>query len=233
MKQILRKSQILTALMMLAPWSSAQLPGQPLDGNPVLTIAMYDYAHVPEKLLVSSEQEVSRIFRYAGVKVEWVDCVPGPEIQSDAHCQHPLDHFHVEMKILLRNLSAPLRYHTDTFGVAEVYADRIGSVSYVFYDRVEQQAKNLDLRAVLLGDLMAHELGHLLLGPHSHSLTGIMCAVWREVELRNAAQGALLFTPAQSKLIRVKLAFRNEQEMARLSSPHGRAVGLTETHHDI
>jgi hypothetical protein len=218
MKQILRKSEILTALMMLAPWSSAQLPGQPLNGNPVLTIAMYDYAHVPEKVLVSAEREVSRIFRHAGVKVAWVDCLSGLAIQSDPHCQHLLDHFHVEIKILPENLSAPLRYHTDTFGVAEVFEDRIGSVSYVFYDRVEAQTKNLELRAVLLGDLMVHELGHLLLGPHSHSLTGIMCAVWRGEELQNAAQGALLFTPTQSKLIRAKLSFRNAQEMAGLSS---------------
>lgn len=220
MRQIFEKSEILAAaLVMLAPCSNAQLPGQPHDGNPVLTIAMYDYAHVPEKVMVSAEQEVSRVFRHAGVKVAWVDCFSGLEVQSDAPCPHLLDHFHLEMKILPDNVSAPSRYHSDTFGVAEVFADRIGSVSYVFYDRVEDQTKNREFRAVLLGDLMVHELGHLLLGPHSHSLNGIMCAVWRGEELRDAAHGALLFTPAQSKLMQVRLALRNRQELARLSSP--------------
>jgi hypothetical protein len=64
-----------------------------------------------------------------------------------------------------------------------------------FYDRVEQRTENAELRATLLGDLMAHELGHLLLGPRSHSPRGIMCAIWGTQELRNAAQGALLFEP--------------------------------------
>lgn len=219
MRQILRTGEILVALTMLAPWSSAKLASQSLDESPVLPIVIQDYAHVPEKLLISAEQEASRVFRHAGVKVVWVECLPGPEIQFAAPCQDLLGHFHLVMKVLPRNLSAPLRYHTDTFGAAEVFADRIGSESYVFYDRVEEQTQNLELRAVSLGHLMAHELGHLLLGPHSHSPTGIMSAVWRPEELRKAAQGVLLFTPEQSKLLRAKLVLRGGQERARLSSP--------------
>jgi hypothetical protein len=111
-----------------------------------------------------------------------------------------------------------LRYHTDTFGISEVYSDRIGSLSYVFYDRVVEQTENLDLRAVLLGHLMAHETGHLLLGPNSHSPKGIMCAVWRPEELRNAAQGVLLFTPEQSKLLRAKLVISSGRNIAFLRS---------------
>ena len=104
-----------------------------------------------------------------------MDCLPEREIQPYPRCQDELYDFHLEMKILPRNLGAELRLHTDTFGVAEAFEGGIGSVSYVFYDRVEERAKSPDFQAVLLGDLMAHELGHLLLGPHSHSPTGIMC----------------------------------------------------------
>ena len=126
-------------------------------------------------------------------------------MQSDAGCQPLLDHAYVVVRILPRNLGVPLRYHSDTFGISEVYSDRIGSLSYVFYDRVEEQSQSLELQAILLGHIIAHELGHLLLGPTSHSPKGIMCAVWRPKEMRNAAQGVLMFTPEQSKLLRAKL----------------------------
>jgi hypothetical protein len=141
-----------------------------------------------------------------------------PEVQSDAGCQAQLDHAYVVLRILPRNLSAPLPYHRDTFGISEVYSDRIGSLSYVFYNRVEEQTENLDLRAVLLGHIMAHELGHLLLGPTSHSPKGIMCAVWRPEDLRNAEQGVLLFTPDQSKRLRARLVLRSGRDIAFLRS---------------
>ena len=48
MRHILRWGGMLAALMMLPPLSSAQLPSQLLGGKPVLTVARYDYAHVPK-----------------------------------------------------------------------------------------------------------------------------------------------------------------------------------------
>lgn len=148
MRQMLLWGGMLAALMTLPPCSSAQLPSQLLDGGPVLTIARYDYAHVPEKLLISGEREVSRIFRRAGVNVVWVNCLPEPEIQSYPRCQEGLPQIHVEMKILPRNLGADLRLHTDTFGVAEAFEGGIGSVSYVFYDRVEERAQSPDFQVL-------------------------------------------------------------------------------------
>jgi hypothetical protein len=48
--------------------------------------------------------------------------------------------------------------------------------AYVFYDRVKNtSARYGSARGVLLGDVVAHELGHLLIG-HSHSQDGLMKA---------------------------------------------------------
>jgi hypothetical protein len=48
-------------------------------------------------------------------------------------------------------------------------------------------------KSVVLGDAMAHELGHLLLGVSSHAPRGVMKAEWHSEELEQAAQGTLIF----------------------------------------
>jgi len=50
-------------------------------------------------------------------------------------------------------------------------------------------------KQLLLGHVMAHELGHLLLGSNSHSERDLMREMWWPDELRRAAIGKLFFTP--------------------------------------
>jgi hypothetical protein len=58
----------------------------------------------------------------------------------------------------------------------------------------------------LLGTVVAHELGHLLLGSHAHSQVGIMVPVWEEESLRNMGMGHLLFTREQSSLMKMRVS---------------------------
>jgi hypothetical protein len=94
----------------------------------------------------------------------------------------------------------------DVFGVAFLSAEGTGCYSDVFYDRAAelQTAWNVSLTDVL-GNVMAHELGHLLLGSNSHASIGIMKARWQGEELNRAARGSLLFTAEQSEHMRAKL----------------------------
>jgi len=69
----------------------------------------------------------------------------------------------------------------------------------VLYDRVAAFAHTYHIkRQVLLGYTMAHELGHLLLPPNSHSNSGVMRA---SLDLERAAARRLRFTPGQGVLI--------------------------------
>ncbi len=54
----------------------------------------------------------------------------------------------------------------------------------------------------IMGYAMAHEIGHLLLGPNSHSLSEIMRAKWHPKDLKVLAKASLLFTSQQAELIR-------------------------------
>ena len=71
-------------------------------------------------------------------------------------------------------------------------------------DRVEQQARG-DRKnpALLLGHVMAHELGHLLLRRAAHSLGGLMRA---SLDVERAGRGVLLFTDAEEEAIRASLS---------------------------
>jgi len=53
----------------------------------------------------------------------------------------------------------------------------------------------------LLGYVVVHELGHLLLGKESHSAGGLMRARWEVAELQEGARGNLLFSRGETEKI--------------------------------
>src|SRR5689334_15085747 len=60
--------------------------------------------------------------------------------------------------------------------------------------------------SVVLGTVLAHEIGHLLLGRNSHSATGIMRARWQSRDFYAVLKGASGFSAAESKRIREQIA---------------------------
>ena len=54
---------------------------------------------------------------------------------------------------------------------------------------------------MLLGTVIAHELGHLLLSTNSHSAFGIMRANWSAKELWAVEHRAMYFSSSESKRI--------------------------------
>src|SRR5262245_12612736 len=74
--------------------------------------------------------------------------------------------------LILVNTTQPMT--GDACNVAGEAASRIGR-AWVYYNRLEAMTKHLPADApVILGRVMAHEVGHLLLPPNSHSRVGIM-----------------------------------------------------------
>ncbi len=168
-----------------------------------ITISVYDYANVPVELLGAAEEDARRIFRQAGVDTVWATCLPKPEkVVADCYI---VDATHLIMKILPRAISAQARDRSDVLGTALVDEKGVGYYVYVFYDNVRRVGEDRELGHTLLGDVLAHEIGHLLLGSNSHSVSGIMSAHWYGGELRRISEGAMLFTPSQSRTLRERL----------------------------
>src|SRR5690348_831432 len=91
-----------------------------------------------------------------------------------------------------------------------------GGTANVFYDRVEHISYLWDLDpGEILGDAMAHELGHLLLGA-DHSGQGIMKARWNVQDLELARRGKLRFLPTETTALQraVRSLPRNSSTMA-------------------
>ena len=78
-----------------------------------------------------------------------------------------------------------------------------GDHSGVFWSRVRQTAARTGVvdSSDLLGTVMAHEIGHLLLHSTTHSSEGVMRADFRPEDLKKAGQRQLRFTPEQAELI--------------------------------
>ena len=139
-----------------------------------------------------------RILGEAGVRVVWVDCL---DRHSAADPQRLCGKAREPSDVVLRVLPGriPNRSQDTLFGVAF-----LPTLASVYYEYAVRLAKSDDAVPIILGCAIAHELGHLLLGPNSHSVGGIMHGVWGAKEFRLALMGGLLFTTQQSKVIQAE-----------------------------
>ncbi len=200
---------------------AAGLAGAIGVSDPTVTVRVYNYAKVPTRTLGGAEREAASIFAAAGVQTVWLGCL-NAEVESQAapvpndparetKCEGGTTAATVDLRILLRPVPDSTAALPDmTFGFADGK-----SLASVYWERVQDLACGLDGdkrdAPVILGDVMAHELGHLLLGTNSHSLAGIMRAKWDPVFLRQALMGHELFLPEQSGLMRTTVLRRHTE----------------------
>jgi hypothetical protein len=178
------------------------------DERPQLIVSVYDDAGVPATVLTQAERQAAKIFDRAGMDVTWLNCSRSQSSPAEDDCNR----FEWFGHLALRIRPHSTRSQNEVFGVAFLSAEGTGRYSDVFYDRARELHVDWNVGlADILGNVMAHELGHLLQGSNSHSSTGIMRAHWQGEELCRLARGSLGFTNEQAdhmrgKLIRVRPA---------------------------
>jgi len=93
-----------------------------------------------------------------------------------------------------------------------------GTHAVVLYDRVERFAAlpgaGVSLPQIL-GLVIGHELGHLLLTQIGHSPSGLMHSPWSKSELSLGTRGALLFTPQQATTMQEQLRQKSTRAAAQ------------------
>ena len=112
----------------------------------------------------------------------------------------------------LRVLAAPIqnKFQDTVFGftIHPVLAS-------VYYGYVVRRAKSnyVEIEVpIILGCVIAHELGHLLLGSNSHSEAGVMQARWETRQVKQLLMGSLLFTTEQPKQMHVEARARTKHQ---------------------
>ena len=165
-----------------------------------ITVAIYDDAQLSPRVLADAEDEATRIYQKAGIPILWIGCNPSrTDAKSDSRCQDPPSAMHLNMRIVPHARKSS----DDIFGVAFLSAEGTGAYSDIFYDSVEQLDRDWHVGlARVLGHVMAHELGHLVLGSNAHSRQGIMRSSWHVDELHRASMGDLLFSEEQGQSMR-------------------------------
>ncbi len=169
-----------------------------------MVIRVYDYARLPEWRLNHAEGEADKVFRQAGLKTVWVECPVTPEEASRfSSCPKEANPRDLVLKIIPQFNAKREGFSDSLFGFAA------GFQVSVISERVEDIARASDcLPSKILGLMIAHEIGHALLGPHSHSPNGIMRPLWGENDFRMATRQSLSFQDDQVARIRSSLSIR-------------------------
>jgi hypothetical protein len=163
-----------------------------------ITIFVYNTAQVSLRDLALAEQQAIMIFREARIATAWVNCTAA---SLEGACQ-PGGPGQFIVHIVARGKTSS----DAVFGLAFLGANGTGKYSDVFYDRIEKMHRDSGASpGRLLGTVAAHEIGHLLLGSHSHSAMGIMSARWRAEEMRRVSMGGLRFTSEQASRMRARI----------------------------
>lgn len=168
------------------------------NNGPQVRVLVSANVQVPPAVLERASAEAARIFRKAGIQLLWVNCSYGT---SASECR-----IHQEDNLLYLHIVAARRSSSDTVYGQAFLEGGSGATADLFFDRIEDAQRDFGIDpGRLLGAVAAHEIGHLLLGSHSHLGIGIMTPVWWGDNLRRVSKGDLYFTAEQGIRMREHL----------------------------
>jgi len=173
--------------------------------RPTVRISVYNDAGLKRGTLLRAEENAVEVFRQAGIEAEWKNCGGGEIVaQLSKTCGEAA----YPASLILRIERRPRGLISEPLGVAYLSENGEGAYCDVFLEPMEElqrlQAVSLD---ALLGHVAAHEIGHLLLGMHAHSVDGLMRARWSSQSIEELKRGALGFNLRQSATMVGRLEF--------------------------
>jgi hypothetical protein len=170
-----------------------------------ITVQIHDYWHVPSESLSRASAVVTRTYEKIGVRTEWIGVVRQKERGGRFKPRRDRSRIPIAQLtiiILTKEMAARGRFADGALGLAAVADEGMGRIAYAIYDRVRDTASRAAMNeADLLGFVMAHEIGHLLL-PSGSPDSGLMRSRWtvRDFKRMNVAQ--LEFSSLQATQIR-------------------------------
>jgi hypothetical protein len=175
------------------------------DPRPCLNIRLYNLAGVSPQILDRAAEEATRILATAAVDIVWQQ---GPNDWPEARAfdltghgkgQHPKPDTRNYLVVGIRRGDPSAFPGALGFALPDA---QIGVHATIFYDRIEQVTQLVIITVPkMLGHVMAHEIGHVLLGSTEHSPVGIMKAIWDRTDFQYDPAARMEFTPQQRRVM--------------------------------
>jgi hypothetical protein len=207
------KVKLVVGIMSAANWQS-YAQGNVSEAVPEahLCIHLYNSAGLSHQTLTDAAKEAARILATAGVDTIWqerpVDSPEARDLDLAAHHREPDTRAYLVLRIV-RGVSV----YPGALGYALPDA-QTGVHATIFYDRIERLIEPMVISMPkILGQAMAHEIGHVLLGSMEHSPAGIMKAHWGKSDFQFAGAGFMEFTALQRSVIRERASVRVSREL--------------------
>jgi len=187
-------SGVIGAVLCLWPTACSCFADQSMISR--IRVLVCDQANVPRETLKEAQRMASFVFHEAAIELLWLDEKSSSVAEADwilrIHC-------------CFDRLKTGLQNRTVAFAPAG------GRHITVFWDKIRTEAAaGSHPEALMLGYVIAHELGHLLLPPRYHSPYGIMknrlsYNDWSQVR----RLGNLFFSEEEARRMQVALAGRS------------------------
>lgn len=197
-------------------------PGQTIRAR--ARVRVFNRARVHERDLVRSKAEVGRIFADGGIAMHWAEgdlddrsslATDFSASNSQAGCTGEANRSELRVQLLAH---LPHGMPAGTLGFSLPCA-KFGMDSTIFVDQCEAVSYQVGPTfARVLGDAIAHELGHVLLRSGQHSGSGLMRARWDKAAWLNAAVGQVRMDQDEARRMRIEL-LRMEELSPIATSP--------------
>jgi len=203
---------MLVLLLTASSIGSAQLSAaaQCPDSHPVVTVRIHDYVHLKGESLSNAQEIVTQTYKRAGVGIEWMG-VMRPDTDRAVHAAAG-EKSRVAVAQLTINILTPAmakRGHVadGVLGFVAVPPEGgMGRIGYVVYERVREVAAGGGAtESDILGVVIAHDIGRLILGAGSGTHAGLMNRQWDRRDLARVNPLVLEFTSPEIDRIRTTL----------------------------
>lgn len=188
-------------MVMIVAGSAESEPHRSSSGR--VSVRVVELLRVAEDQLVQARKVVQSVYAAVDIDIIWIRCVA-----AHARCLGPVESDAVWLRLAPGAVHPASGIPMSALGYANVDPEGQGGVlATVFVDRVLQLADTSTMRpGILLGLVIAHEIGHLLLGSQEHTPGSLMQAEW-VVRLDGESESAR-FSARDEQELRARVACR-------------------------
>jgi hypothetical protein len=171
-----------------------------------IKVNLYNDSAVSDEVMDSAQKEASRILRDAGVMLSWCRrTIPGEPCASPGTAT-------LQVRLCPRAAEANYAVPANSMGFSLTSpAPEFGFFAGILVQRMAAFTRGDQHRyELMLGHVIAHELGHLLLERSAHSRNGLMKDQWDRPQWDLMETGRLLFSRDEARLIQARVKLRQQ-----------------------